>query len=242
MNIIGLYYDLLNIRKRHYWRKSISSSSIVGNVLMYHNITDEWTEDNVDCRCPIKVFEHYLNEYISAGFEFVTPNDIYHVITGQEKKNPFCLITFDDIPDNVFQNAYPILKKYNIPFTVFISTRYIDYINPNTKQPYITSEHLMELDADPLCTVGAHSTSHNNLRYLHNSLEDLKMNKEFLEQKLGHSVEYLAYPYGTHVAVSRKNQREAEKLGFKCAFGTINAPITDISAKNLFFLPRMIKN
>ena len=40
-----------------------------------------------------------------------------------------CLITFDDGYEGVYKNAYPIAKKYNIPFAMFI-------INKNMGQPF----------------------------------------------------------------------------------------------------------
>ena len=46
------------------------------------------------------------------------------IIRNKDTKK-FALITFDDIPESVFTNAYPILKKYNIPFTIFVAIKYI---------------------------------------------------------------------------------------------------------------------
>ena len=243
MNFKNLFYEFQDFLLKRSWQKSLSKSSIEGYCLMYHNVTDEWTPDGISCRCPVRVFEHYLDSYSSEGYEFMQIDAVYQLLTNYGGgRTKFSLLTFDDIPDNVYQNAYPLLKERGIPFTVFISTRFVDWIHPETGEPYISKEHLLELDRDPLCTIGAHTTTHPILRNISDSFDELRDNKEWLEDMLGHSVEYLAYPFGKHSSVTKKVQAEAERAGFKLAFGTIEAPITDKSAKNLFFLPRIIRN
>ena len=34
---------------------------------------------------------------------------------------------------------------------------------------------------------------------------------------------------------------KAEKAGYKCAFGTIDATINDLSSKSLYYLPRIVR-
>lgn len=235
----GLYYNLLDSWQRRNWRNSLDKSSIHGEVLMFHHITDEYVDTIPVCRCAVKVFEHYLDDYQKKGFHFVSLDEAYSIIHNRKDSNPFCVLTFDDIPDNVYQNAYPILKKRGIPFSVFITTKFVDWINPKTGEQYITMQHLKELDKDMLCTVGAHTSNHTMLREEINSKKEMLDNKEWLESLLGHPIEYLAYPYGKHSSISHKVQRQAEDIGFKCAFGTIEAPITDTSSKHLHFLPRI---
>ena len=244
MNLKNVFYKLQDFFLQRSLQESKMGSYIEGYCMMYHNITDEWTPDGVSCRCPVHVFEHYLDMYSELGFSFVSVDDVYQLLTkqGGNKYSRFCMLTFDDIPENVFQNAYPILKERRIPFTVFITTKFVDWINPETGQQFISAEHLLELDRDPLCTIGAHTMTHPVLRNVTNSFKELQGNKEWLESLLGHPVEYLAYPYGKHSSVSKKIQLEAQKAGFKLAFGTIEAPITDKSAKYLFYLPRVVNN
>lgn len=78
------------------------------------------------------------------------------------------------------------------------------------------------------------------LRYSDNISYELKHSKNILEELLGHKVDYLAYPYGRQSSVSRKVQTIAKKTGYKCAFGTIQTPISDVSEKNMFYLPRVV--
>lgn len=241
LNLKSLFYNYLDFRQRHSWRKSLANSIIHGEVLMYHHVTDEYVEIMPSCRCAVKVFEHYLDEYEQKGFRFVSLDEAYNIIKEGKDSSPFCILTFDDIPDNVYHNAYPILKRRGIPFAVFITTNYVDWTNPKTGEKYITMEHLQELDKDPLCTVGAHTVTHPKLRCVNNPKQEMQESKQWLENNLGHSIDYLAYPYGKHSAISCKIQRMAKEIGFKCAFGTIEAPVTDRSSANLFYLPRNTK-
>ncbi len=237
-----LYYTFQDKAQSKRWWKASQKSLIKGEVLMFHHITDEFVNVPISCRCPIKVFEHYLDEYISRGYKFVSIGEAYSIIVGEEVPFPFCVLTFDDIPDSVYQNAYPILKKRGIPFTVFISSDFVDYYNPDKKVQFITRNHLLEMDKDPLCTVGAHTVSHPMLKRVKNSFEEMKDSKNWLENILGHPVDYLAYPYGKHSSINKRIQKQASQAGFRCAFSTIDAPLTDISSKHLFFLPRLVRN
>ena len=73
------------------------------------------------------------------------------------------------------------------------------------------------------------------------SFEELKESKEILERLLGHPVDYLAYPFGRQSSISHKVMKQAEKAGYKCAFGTIDATINDLSSKSLYYLPRIVR-
>jgi len=39
--------------------------------------------------------------------------------------------TFDDAPRSVYEKAYPILKRFKMPATVFIATNFLESENPN---------------------------------------------------------------------------------------------------------------
>ncbi len=45
---------------------------------------------------------------------------------GEELPSHALSLTFDDGYQNIFTNAYPILKKYNVPATIFVTTDFVD--------------------------------------------------------------------------------------------------------------------
>ena len=94
---------------------------------------------------------------------------------------------------------------------------------------------------NPLCTIGAHSVTHTFLSESQDVYSDIVGSKEYLEQLTGRSIEYFAYPYGKLRTVSHKCIKCAEQVGFKCAFSTIDAHITPLSAKCMYFLPRVVE-
>lgn len=229
--ILNYYYAFMDNFLTRYWNQE-RPSNINVKVLMFHHICDEVIIDMPDsCVCKIDTFSEIITSYLDNGWQFLTP---YDLIPLKNKKG--VIITFDDITDDVYRNAFPILLKYNIPFTIFVTTGYIDSI------PYITHTHLMEMANSSLCTVGSHTISHQNLRNAKDFKEEIASSKQLLEKMLGKPVDFFAYPYGKHSSVSKKLERYAEQVGYKAAFGTINASINDISVHRKYYFPRLIEN
>lgn len=147
-------------------------------------------------------------------------------------------ITFDDIYEGVYNIAYPILKKYNIPFTVFVSLGYID-------QPgYIKREQLKRLSEERLCTIGGHTISHYKLRELKkkDAKEEIDYGKEKFQQFLGKQIDFFAYPYGNIAAVSKRDINIVRKAKYQYAFSTIQTSLKKSMLKQKFFIPRLNLN
>lgn len=64
MTCLKQLYNLLRDRiAARRLRSSVRSSRIYGEIIMFHHVTDEYVDIQISCRCPIKVFEHYLDDY-----------------------------------------------------------------------------------------------------------------------------------------------------------------------------------
>ncbi|WP_404404382.1 polysaccharide deacetylase family protein [Pelagibacterium halotolerans] len=62
----------------------------------------------------------------AAGFDIVDLDEAARRIEAPEKTKPFVVFTFDDAYRDNLQYALPILKKHNVPFTLFVSTALTD--------------------------------------------------------------------------------------------------------------------
>ena len=104
-------------------------------VLAYHRVIDvnkpsDFQYDMDLVSASIKQFDYQMS-YISRYLDPISENDlISHLYSGTALPRRSILVTFDDGFDDNYYNAYPILKKYSVPATMFISTQYIDGHKP----------------------------------------------------------------------------------------------------------------
>ena len=234
MNTISSHiFCLLDRFNTWVWRRGFDKSQPHGLVLMYHHVTDEDIEVDPCCKCKVAEFREQLIRLKADGYTFVTMD----AVSASLKEFPnykFATVSFDDVPKDVLQNAVPILRNLQIPYTLFVTSKYA------RSTGYISENQLKDLSKDPLCTIGAHTMTHPMLRKSKNSYDEMNQSKEYLESLIGKEVKYLAYPYGKYSSISFRVRQQAKQIGFKCAFGTIEAPITNLSANSMFYLPRMV--
>lgn len=200
-----------------------------GRILMFHNISDEDIDTMECCKCKVNRFIEIITELENNNYEFIPISDI-----DKKHRTKFAVISFDDIPYNVYANAYPYLKKHNIPFVIYISNSMID------KEGFITLEQLNIFSNDPLCTIGYHSQSHGFLHNCDNLSYEINDSKTELENIINKTINYFAYPYGKIEAIGLKSIRVAKKGDYYNAVGTYNTTITCLTKYMKFYLPRKI--
>jgi len=174
---------------------------VVGEIWMLHRVVKNRSEKPEQRE--LEVTPEWLEEQIALrqeeGHEFVSLDDI------NNKKHWIC-ITFDDGYQDNYTLAYPLLKRLGIPFTVYVTTGFIDNKLPMWWYPNETLgmsiEELRTLDADPLCAIGAHTVSHPKLDTLpyDKQYQEIADSKRELETLLGHSVNHFSFPHGAYNA------------------------------------------
>lgn len=134
-------------------------------------------------------------------------------------------ITFDDAFENIIENAIPVLKSKNIPFSIFVSTDHLGSLpvwlqNSNSQARncrLISKEQLINLSQDQLVTIGSHGKSHKKLC----NMTDLEAYKELSESKIGiekllkKQITMFSFPYGSF---TRKQIEIACKVGYQRLF------------------------
>ena len=79
-----------------------------------------------DMNIPPSVLENKLMRILDMGFEFITLDDLKIILVNgnlKSNKKKF-VITIDDGYKETFDTLYPILKKMNLPFTLFVSSSF----------------------------------------------------------------------------------------------------------------------
>lgn len=229
-SISFLYHTLLDYFDYFLWN-CFKPNGEHSCILMYHEITLDKINSNECCLHNIKDFQRTLERFELEGYEFV---NIDKAVVVPPVGHKYVTVTFDDVHDSVFTFAYPILSKKQIPFTLFVAPNLLE------KNGMMTIQHLIELARDPLCTIGAHTMNHPMLRNSQDCYYEILQSKKWLEKKLGKEIDFFAYPYGKHSSVSMKVMWIVKRIGFKRAFGTIDAPVTKFTSLFKYYLPRMV--
>ncbi len=60
-------------------------------------------------------------------YRFIASSDVVKYLSGNEKQKFVCFTIDDGYMDNI-QYAYPVFRKYNIPFTIYLSTAFVTNI------------------------------------------------------------------------------------------------------------------
>lgn len=193
---------------------------------MLHWIGDEKQDEETEpFRLSIGLFRVFL--------KWLKKQNVIHLVDW-EKSLDFYALTIDDVPENFYMKAFPLLKEERIPFTLFVNVSLLG------KEGYITKEQLVEMSQCPLCTVGSHGVGHGEYALLDKkeAKDDLVSSKRELEMIIGKPVEMFAFPYGSYYACGYRNKHIAGEV-YKYAFGTVACPITEPSLLKSYFLPRI---
>jgi peptidoglycan/xylan/chitin deacetylase (PgdA/CDA1 family) len=151
-------------------------------------------------------------------------------------------ITFDDGFRNFYECAFPVLRQYNFPATVFVVSGYCGRSNdwPSQPQGGIPSLEMMswsevEEVSRAGISIGAHTVTHPRMDFAPEAEieRELRVSRATIEDHIGKAVETFAYPYGRFTPTIRT----AVERHFRLACGT-NPAFVDSDADPVA-LPRI---
>lgn len=197
--------------------------------LCYHNVDDHGSKA---LTISIAEFERQMEEVKKNGFTVIPMQDFLAWRRGEKSiPNKSCLITIDDGWVSAYTNAWPILKKYNYPFTLFI---YINYVGTGGKS--MSWDQLAEM-RDAGVDIESHTYSHSSLKvpggnvdakakaqikkdvaelgidgWMHKEIVD---SRQVLEKQLGIKCNVFAYPFGVWTPKAVEIVKQA---GYEAAF------------------------
>ena len=192
---------------------------------MYHRFEEnKYPSTNIR----INDFKEHINLIKKDGIKFINPSNFENELNNNKKERKV-LITIDDGYQSFYDNAWPILKKDEIPFILFVSTREVG------KRGYMSWENIREIEKYDFVEIGNHSHTHDYLIDFENQEieNDLKKSISIFKNEIGKNSAFFSYPFGEYSS-SLKNI--VIELGFKYAFGQ-HSGVVDYT-KNLFEMPR----
>jgi len=292
----------------------------VGAILTLHHVrprrSDAFQPNHLLEVTP-EFLERLLRRLKGAAIDVISLDEMHERYISGDFKRRFVCITFDDGYKDLMRFAYPLLKKYQLPFAIYIPTSFPDrlgelwwvaleaviaqngrigmVINGEDRffecgtvkekrelydeiYDYLRSiktedalrrvvrdlaachrvdmaalcrdlcmdwQEIIELAADPLVTIGAHTVNHNILKKMTDESAvraEMAMSRSVLEAALGKRPEHLAYPVGDPTSAGPREFRIAAELGFKTAVTTRPGVLFKAHREHLTALPRISVN
>ncbi len=316
--VIRAGLETLYFSGMHHWLRPLLGG--VGSILTLHHVRParpEGFQPNRLLEVTPDFLEGLVRRLARARIDVVSLNEMHRRFIEGDFKRRFVCLTFDDGYKDFLRWAYPVLRKYKLPFAMYIATsfpdrlgelwwvaleaviaqnsrvgmvingndQYFECANVSQKRElydeiyrYLRSmkteeevrrvvrdlcacyrvdvaafcrdlcmdwAEIVDLAADPLCTIGAHTVNHMMLRKAPSEATvraEMEMSRAVLEAALGKRPEHLAYPVGDPTSAGPREFRIAAELGFKTAVTTRPGVLFKAHRDFLTALPRISVN
>ncbi|MBO8161438.1 MAG: polysaccharide deacetylase family protein [Thermosipho sp. (in: Bacteria)] len=191
-------------------------------VFVYHRFDDPRYEST---NTWVYELESHIKLVKQLGYKIWTLQDLEDYVYGRKKEENAVVFTIDDGYRTVYTKAFPVFKKYNVPFAVFLYFRGI-----GNNEEYLDWNMIREM-LDWGVEFGHHSYSHDKFPDVYKKLgkdeflkyfeEDLKKGLEIWNSHINSPLKYYAYPYGYY---NQEMIHILKKYDFKLAFIQLSGP------------------
>ncbi|MFH2138895.1 MAG: polysaccharide deacetylase family protein [Candidatus Omnitrophota bacterium] len=181
-------------------------------VLMYHSIDGDAYKSRLSVTP--ESFQRQMRFLKENKYRILTLSEYVDLLKLKKKpRQRSVVITFDDGFESNYTDAYPTLKEYNIPATIFVVANWVG-------EPGMMSwEQIKEISDTELIEIGSHTLDHNELTKIRKdeARRQVKDSKMFLAEKLHKKINFLCYPCGSFDGFIRSL---TELSGYKGACAT----------------------
>ena len=220
--MLGFYPKFLQIHR--FIKGFISCFRPRFKILAYHSI-------NCVSRDPFEVkaevFEEQIGLLAEKSYNVIGLEEAMRIMAKGIIRYKTVVITFDDGFASLSDFAFPILKNFGFPATVFLPFNYIggidafSYDKPRPDMPVLGWADIEDSTKYGIA-YGSHTMSHKNLVELYDTALHFELceSKNILKRRLGLDFYALAYPFGMFDERVKQVVRDA---GYDCSlcFGNI---------------------
>lgn len=186
-------------------------------ILCYHKFS-KTVSDKMTVRK--EAFEKQMRFLRDKGYHVISLDQLFGFLSFKDQiPKKSVVITIDDGWRSTYNIAYPILKQYHYPATLFVYTNLITGSSKTLSWALVKRMYANGIDMQ------CHTKTHRSLRwkrrkesfrqYFDAVQAELDQSSRILKKHLNKQVRYLAYPYGdtSHLVIA-----VLKKKGFKAAF------------------------
>ncbi|MBI4707421.1 MAG: polysaccharide deacetylase family protein [Candidatus Omnitrophica bacterium] len=211
----------------------VFNRNYVPAILMYHSVYSNPDPEN-RLAVSTEIFERQMRFLKEYRYNVVTLEALADLIKNKKKipRNTVA-ITLDDGYKNNYTDAFPILKKYNLPANIFIIVNEVG----RPQNDRLNWSQIQEMQDSGIFTIGSHTLGPEPLVNIHDEAvvkEEIFVSKKILEEKLGRKVNIFSYPEGRFNPQIRQMVIDA---GYKAAVTT--NPGKEFSNNDVFALKRL---
>lgn len=180
-------------------------------ILGYHRI-GSFKGDHVPTVSP-ETFERQLAWLSRCRFHVVGLDAVAQALDRREAVPSRCVaITFDDGYEETCTVAWPLLKRFGFPATVFVTPAEVGLSG------FATWDQVAAMSRDSI-TIGSHTMSHSYLPLVgaDRLSEEIIQSKRAIEERIGRPVQFLSYPVG---GFTPQVQAIVKEAGYRAACTT----------------------
>jgi peptidoglycan/xylan/chitin deacetylase (PgdA/CDA1 family) len=217
-----------------------------GLVLMYHRFGAR----NVPGAVPSREFAEHL-QYLTKHYTVVSiPTMVAHLATGKPLARPMAAITIDDGHRDAYEVAFPILKRFGVPATLFVVTGFLDRLcwlwtdqvrhmfdgNNARKSRFSLGSEFLELFGGRIDEAGTRFTAADFIADRLKQMPEAVKNRALQALADALDVKVPASPPPEYASVTWEHARELDRNGVAVESHTVTHPIlTNVSTDQLAY-------
>lgn len=170
------------------------------HILMYHSVVRDGVHCN-DYMVTQETFRSQIQWLVDEGYTTILPSQL---VSGEALPEKALLLSFDDGYADNYELAFPVLREFGCKAVVSVITSYIEEGDP----AFLTWEMCREMMDSGLIEIGSHTHSLHALPGLQQRegeaqedyevrvFPDIQRSIDLIEEKLGQTPIFFAYPHG----------------------------------------------
>lgn len=201
---------------------SLAADSAV--ITLYHHVASDTPPSTSISPSDFRAHLDYLK---NNGFNVIGLDTMIDSIRNHRPlPDKAVVITFDDGYESIYSTAFPMLREYGYPFTLFLSTGPIDQGLGN----YMTWEQIREM-ADAGVIIANHMVEHpymlerepgeSERQWVERRRQELLTAEQRILEETGQSHHFLAYPYGEFDVALKEMLAEEDFIGLAQNSGAV---------------------